>query len=523
MSVFKKLFSIFSAIVWFFLLGNSVIFAQSLLWWQSVWLVDTYQRRYFDQSRVTQPYSSAQCAWANNHVRYYLSSDHDGDGIFDYKLDYRLRDNFWTTGGPNSVKFALITARIAWSSVGTDVSYYTPTTNILSVYANNQSYNIDSTKTWYRQSNIAPKDVIVRAVESEPLLFEVPSSKNPIDAKFQVAYSIRFKDYDSIKPSWNSTYVAYQIPNSSFGWPVTDANAWYLNSLSPSFDTFYGPNWPANYTNGTSFTTRSIQWQEPEKTHALECHNGYLSRCGDGYIDVSNQQPIKGSTTQSYSISDNGVDEKCDPWANLSSYTDDVMPNGVAPTGYYNCTATCTIVNNPQSPILVYTKTVRNVTTNSNNGQFVEADSQSAWVVVHTGDAVQYQITINKTGWPVTNAILSDVLPMNNGFIMTGYQIANSPIVAASSFPQTNITSILNFANNHIIYITLYGVVGSPTSTAFVNTATLTDPAYPLGVPTLTPGSNVARCIYQKRSRNFTQFKHTTRIKHSQLWSDSKI
>jgi len=54
------------------------------------------------------------------------------------------------------------------------------------------------------------------------------------------------------------------------------------------------------------------------------------------------------------------------------------MPNGATPTAYYNCTATCTIVNNPQSPILVYTKTVRNVTTNSNNGQFVEADSQTA-------------------------------------------------------------------------------------------------------------------------------------------------
>jgi uncharacterized repeat protein (TIGR01451 family) len=37
--------------------------------------------------------------------------------------------------------------------------------------------------------------------------------------------------------------------------------------------------------------------------------------------------------------------------------------------------------------------------------------------------------------------------------------------------------------------------VGSPTSTAFVNTATLTDPVYPLGVPTLTPGSNVAWTI----------------------------
>lgn len=489
MSLLKNLF--FSIIASVFILSG-ISFAQTIVWWQFVWSVDSIQRWYFDQWRVTQSYTTSQCIWANVNVRYYLSSDYDNDGLFDYKLDYRLRDNFWTTGGPNSVKVALLTSRIAWSSVGTNVSYYTANPNILSIYANNQSYPIDTTKTWYRQSNIAPKDVFVRAVESEPLLFEIPSSKNPADAKFQVAYSIRFKDYDSVKPSWNSTYVAYQIPNASFAWPVTNSNAWYLNSLTPSFDTFYWPNWPNNYTNGTSFITRSIQWQEPEKTHSLECHNWYLSRCGDGYIDVSNQQPINWSTTQPYPISDSGISESCDPWANLSSYTDDVMPNGAAPTAYYNCTATCTIVNNPQSPILVYTKTVRNITTNSNNGQFVEADSQTAWVVVHTGDTVQYQITINRTGWPVINTVLSDVLPWNNGFILSAYSINGWPQISATSFPTTNITSQLNVWS---VVVTLYGIVGSPTSTAFVNTATITDPAYPLGVPTLTPGSNVAWTI----------------------------
>jgi hypothetical protein len=54
------------------------------------------------------------------------------------------------------------------------------------------------------------------------------------------------------------------------------------------------------------------------------------------------------------------------------------MPNGVVPTAYYNCTTTCAINEVKQSPMLVYTKTVRNVTTNSNGGQFVEADSQTA-------------------------------------------------------------------------------------------------------------------------------------------------
>lgn len=490
MSVFKKLFSIIVA--WFLILGSNATFAQSILWWQSVWSVDSYQRRYFDQTRVGQPYSSAQCIWANNNVRYYLSSDNDRDGLFDYKLDYRLRDNFWTTWGPDSVKLALLTARIAWSSIGTNVSYYTPNPNILSVYANNQNYNIDSTKTWYRQSNIAPKDVVVRAVESEPLLFEIPSSRNPSDAKFQVAYNVRFKDYDDVKSSWESTYVAYQIPNSSFGWPVTDANAWYLNSLSPSFDTFYGPNWSANYTNWTSFTTRSIQWQEPEKTHALECHNWYLSRCGDGYIDVSWQQPINGSTTQLYPISDSGVSESCDPWANVSSYMDDIMPNGTIPTATYNCTTACTIINNPQPPILVYTKTVRNVTTNSNNGQFVEADVQSSAVMIRTGDTVQYQITVTKTWWPVTNTILSDVLPTNNGFLLSAYSVNSWSQISSTSFPATNITSLLNAGP---VIVTLYGVVGSPTATAFVNTATLTENGIAAG--TLSPWSNVAWTVLE--------------------------
>ena len=486
MSFMKKTFSLALSFMTF---CSSWVFAQSILWWLSVWSVDSIQREYFDQARVTQSYTAAQCLWANNHIRYYLSSDHDQDGLFDYKLDYRLRDNFWITWGPDSVKVALITPRLTWFSVGTNISYYTPSSNILSVYSNNQNYNIDSTKAWYRVSNIAPKWIYVRAVSSEPILFEIPSSKNPSDAKFQVAYNIRFKDYDSIKPSGTSTYVAYQIPNSSFWGQVTGSSAWYLNTLNPSFDTFYGPNWPANYTNGTSFTTRSIQWQEPEKTHALECHNGYLSRCGDWYIDVSWQQPISWSTTQSYPISDTGVSESCDPWSNLSSYTDDVMPNGVTPTPYYNCTATCTINNNPQPPILVYTKTVRNVTTNSNNGQFVEADNLASAVVVKTWDIVQYQITVNRTWWPVTNTMLSDVLPSSGGFILSAYSINGWVQISATTFPPTNITSLLNAGP---VVVTLYGTVGSPTATAFVNTATITDPAYPLWVPTTSIGSNVA-------------------------------
>ena len=51
----------------------------------------------------------------------------------------------------------------------------------------------------------------------------------------------------------------------------------------------------------------------------------YLSRCGDGYIDVSGQQPTNGSSTQPHTISDGGVAEQCDPGA-TSAWTDDVLP-----------------------------------------------------------------------------------------------------------------------------------------------------------------------------------------------------
>ena len=49
-----------------------------------------------------------------------------------------------------------------------------------------------------------------------------------------------------------------------------------------------GPLWSSDYLNQTAAVTnaRSITWGS-EQTHNYECINTYLSRCGDGYIDVS--------------------------------------------------------------------------------------------------------------------------------------------------------------------------------------------------------------------------------------------
>ena len=70
---------------------------------------------------------------------------------------------------------------------------------------------------------------------------------------------------------------------------------------------------------------------------------------------------------------------------------------------------------------------------------------------------------------------------------MNGYSINGGTTIAATSFPATNITALLNSAN---VVVKLYGVVGNPTATQFVNTALLTENGIPAG--TLLPGSNVA-------------------------------
>ncbi len=480
----KKLLSMlfsFSLFVSFWFAQVVSTLPYSMMDWKSV-----SQQHFFSQSQVSVPYTQAQCLpnnWVYKNVRNYLPSDINNDGLKDYGKPTYLADNFTIFGDENTRYSHLITADL------TNIYYHVPQSPMMTLWHNNTNYPLSTNRLWYRQSKIAPVNQRVRAISSEPTLFQAPNTINLADRVIQVAYQIVYKSYRSKWTALDNFYQVFPIANSGDFSSVLPSR--FMNN---SYDE-NGGRWPIrqnNYTqtNQTIMSPSITRW--PANTHGLECINYHLSRCGDGYIDVSNQQPIKGSTTQSYPISDSGVDEKCDPWTNLSSYTDDVMPNGATPTAYYNCTATCAIVNNPQSPILVYTKTVRNVTTNSNAGQFVEANSQIAWVVIKTWDTVQYQITINRTGWPVTNTILNDVLPWNNGFILSAYSINGWPQISATSFPTTNITSQLNAWS---VVVTLYGIVGSPTSTAFVNTATLTDPAYPLGVPTLTPGSNVAWTI----------------------------
>jgi uncharacterized repeat protein (TIGR01451 family) len=466
------------------------------------------QNKWFaNQERVQSPYTQQACLQNNGvykNQRLYLNADQDNDGLKDYKYGsstFHLKDNMLYYGDASTdYRLALITPKgIPLDngnaiSIGSTVYYYTPAanSNIFSLFNNNTSYPIDTNRAWYRFSKVAPINQPVRAITSEAVLIEQPSTAlNPVDRMMQVAYQLRYATYRSINNNINSDYQVFPVANMNDFSSLWSVNSWYLKN--PIQDNgWYGPSWNTDYqqTDATIPTKAINRW--PERTHGLECLNYHFSRCGDGYIDVSGQQPINGSTTQPHPISDSGVSETCDPGTNLSSYTDDVMPNGATPTAYYNCTATCTIVNNPQSPILVYTKTVRNVTTNNNNGQFVEADSQSSAVIVKTWDVVQYQITINRTWWPVTNTILTDPAVTNNGFSISAYSINGGSQIPVSIFPIAgiNLTSQLNTSSP--VVVTLYGTVTNPTATQFVNTATLTDPAYPAGVPTTSPGSNVA-------------------------------
>lgn len=444
------------------------------------------QQHFFQQSQIAVPYTQSQCLLNNGvykNVRNYLWSDVNNDDIKDYWNPTYLADNFRVVGNENTRYTHLITADL------TNIYYYLPQSSMMTLWYNNINFPLSSNRLWYRQSKIAPVNQRVRAISSEPTLLQAPNTTNLADRVIQVAYQIVYKSYNN---KWSVADNFYQFfPVQTGGDFSSNLPSWFLNS-SYDHNAWWGPIWPNNYTQtGQTIISPSITWW-PANTHGLECLNYHLSRCGDGYIDVSGQQPIDADITQPYPISDSGVNEQCDPWANLSSYTDDIMPNGVTPTAYYNCTATCTIINNPQPPILAYTKTVRNVTTNSNNGQFVEADNISSAVVVKTWDVVQYQITINESGWPVTNTILTDPAVTDNGFSISAYSISGGSQIPVSVFPIAgiNLTSQLNTSSP--VVITLYGTVTNPTATQFVNTATLTDPAYPAGVPTRSVGSNVA-------------------------------
>lgn len=154
-------------------------------------------QRFFQQTRVNTQYTQSQCVGAYSNQRYYLSGDRDGDTLPDSYDPLYLKDNFAIVGNNNNTyRLALILPTFN-NFVGTEVFYHTPISgsNALSLRTNNQNYSLANNNAWFRLSKVAPLNQRVRAVTSEPILLEIPASRNPQDAYAQVAYQIRYVTY----------------------------------------------------------------------------------------------------------------------------------------------------------------------------------------------------------------------------------------------------------------------------------------------------------------------------------------
>lgn len=102
------------------------------------------------------------------------------------------------------------------------------------------------------------------------------------------------------------------------------------------------------------------------------------------------------------------ANEACDPGANLSSYTDDIMPGGAVPTATYNCTATCTL-NNVPTPTLTIDKQQRLLPSGSFEGIGLNTPS----TIAYTSPAqFEFKIIItNTSSVSATNVVMNDILP----------------------------------------------------------------------------------------------------------------
>jgi len=232
------------------------------------------------------------------------------------------------------------------------------------------------------------------------------------------------------------------------------------------------------------------------RTSWLECVNMYVSRCWDGYIDNS-------STANQHTVplaSNTKANEQCEPGANLSSRTDDVMTGGSA-SATYNCSATCTVNPVPVPPQLALTKEVRNV---SLWWSFYQADTSSVAVAASGSHQVQYKLTVTKIAWwPVTDIVkITDSL-QTNGVTINSITVAWNPysplpssstfdiFIPANAFGSTNTVEVLINAtvssnalgdclNDSMLY---YGSSSLPIDALSDNAAYIT--VWPVGTPQL--------------------------------------
>lgn len=235
---------------------------------------------FFNQQDLAQPKSQAQCSEFWGQESYYLNGDLDSDGIPDMGRQWYFKDNFryssqWATRG-----VALIVPRFN-QYIGTTVSYFAPTANMLNLYQAWSQYSLSSQKAFYRFSKVAPLNQSVRAIESEPFLIEAPQTRSANDANFQIVFDISFAPFSS----WGTTtsdYFVATVPALNDYNPVPNSNKRWMKNGITNPD---GPLWSSDYLNQTALSqARSINWSA-EMQHGSECVNVKVSWCGDGIVN----------------------------------------------------------------------------------------------------------------------------------------------------------------------------------------------------------------------------------------------
>lgn len=86
---------------------------------------------------------------------------------------------------------------------------------------------MDQKPAWFRYSKVAPLNQPVRAVNSEPLLFEAPSSNKSTDANFQFIYDIHFAPFVSWGNGTSDYFVAPVSSINDYG-PIYSSQWWYM-------------------------------------------------------------------------------------------------------------------------------------------------------------------------------------------------------------------------------------------------------------------------------------------------------
>lgn len=254
------------------------------------------QQWFFSQTKVLNPLSSPKGKAA---IEIYLDKDIDNDGLPDFGAPFYLRNNFrYVQTRPNDVRLALISVKME-SYQGTSVEYFMPDDNIVKIYDAklNSQYSITDQNLWYRLSKVAPFQT-VRAIESLPILFEIPKSKRKEDAVFQVKYFTRYRGFDKFDFSKVIDYRVYPCEwGDHDGLPLS--SVWWLNKAN---DNILGPEFPNDYIKSTEpVSSPQIVWRDEELTNESSVAEYRFSWCGDGVLN------------QSETFSNGTFSEECDP------------------------------------------------------------------------------------------------------------------------------------------------------------------------------------------------------------------